>query len=129
MSKIKIHEFELGIYPRRVWIANKCKAKELSATFCNRDFTDIDFGEEIGNESAASVYPSVRFRENGKYGVLITINDKLSVGQIAHEAGHVATEIFMDIGSYLDPNNQEPFMYLLGYIAECIDKVIKNKFE
>lgn len=129
MDKIKIHEFPLGIYPRKIWIANKCTAKEISDTFCRSDFKDIDFSQEVGSEPAATVFPNVMLRKTGEYGVLIVIYSKLRTGQIAHEAGHVATEIFRDIGAYLDPDNQEPFMYLLGYVADCIDKVLKNKFE
>lgn len=128
-KKAQIHEFPLGIYPRKIWIAYKYKKQDIKDMFCSRDFSELDLEEEIGNEASASVYPSVMFRDNGCYGVLILIKTRLSVGQIAHEAGHVATEVFSDIGSYLDPNNQEPFMYLLGYVADCIDKVIKNKFE
>lgn len=127
MSKVKIHEFELGIYPRRVWIANKCTKVEIDDAFCLRDGKPIDLPGMY--EGAATVYPEVMLRKSGSYGVLVAINTKLNVGEIAHEAGHVATSVFCDIGSYLDPNNQEPFMYLLGYIAECIDKVIKNKFD
>lgn len=127
-KKTKIHEFDLGIYPRKVWIVNKCKTNELSEMFCHRDFADIDFSDEEGNESASTVYPMIMNKETGRYGVLVVLRNKLSVAQISHEAGHVATSIFQDIGAYLDPNNQEPFMYLLGYIAGLIDEVIKNKF-
>ena len=128
-EKIKLHEFPLGIYPRRIWIANRCSAKELAATFNSRNGDELDFNEEEGNESVALVFPMVALKENGNYGILIWLKSKLSTGHIAHEAGHVATEIFMEIGRYLDPKNQEPFMYLLGYIADCIDKVQKNKFD
>lgn len=129
MKKAKLHEFELGVYPRRLWVAKGCKDKELSATFCYRDGLEIEFGVEAGNEPAATTYPMVMLKENYNYGHLLVINEKIDVGMIAHEAGHITTEIFRELGSYLDPNNQEPFMYLLGYIANCIDKVVKNKFD
>lgn len=127
-SKTQVHEFPLGIYPRRIWIAYKYKKQDIKDMFSSRDLSELDLDEEVGEEASSSVYPNVMFRENGYYGVLILVKTRLSVGQIAHESGHVATELFSQIGAYLDPNNQEPFMYLLGYIADCIDKVIKNKF-
>lgn len=129
MRKNQIHEFQLGIYPRTIWIAYKCDKDCIDSSFCNRDLTDVDFSQSVGNEYDARVCENVMFRDDGRYGILIIINNKLNTSKIAHESGHVTTEIFTDIGAYLDPNNQEPFMYLWGYIADCIDRVIKNKFD
>lgn len=129
MNKVKVHEFPLGIYPRRIWIAKGCNEKDIKSIFINRDSSEIQIDEEIGSEAVSTVYPNIMTKDEGKYGILIFIRRKMTVGQIAHESGHATTEIFREIGSYLDPNNQEPFMYLLGYISDCIDKVIKNKFD
>lgn len=45
----------------------------------------------------------------------------------AHEAVHIALDIYTEVGAKVDPGNQESFAYFVGYIAERIYKTISNK--
>ena len=53
----------------------------------------------------------------------------MTQSNITHEASHVAMEILDYVGSYANPKDQEPFAYLAGWIAKCIDEVKRNKIK
>lgn len=38
---------------------------------------------------------------------------------ICHESTHAAMQVFSEIDAIPDLENQEPFAYLCGYIADC----------
>lgn len=122
----KIHEFFPEIYPRRVWIVKSGKLEALQERFCNRDNSDIDLrGPHEGYVDC------VMCKNTGLLGELIWFPyaNKMPIGHIAHEATHAAIDIFADCGCRIDAENQEPFAYLVGWIAKCINevKVFKNK--
>jgi len=48
-------------------------------------------------------------------------------GIIAHEAKHLVNNIFIDISHELDPYNDEPECYLLGWIVNRIHEMIPEK--
>lgn len=128
MKKVTIHEFHPSIYPRRIWVVKGCNKKIIKDKFSERDGEEIVLKNEEGYESACTVFPYVKLKENGKYGYLVCIQSRLSAGDVAHESVHVATEIFREIGAIHTPDNQEPFAYLVGWIADCIQQVITGKF-
>lgn len=74
-----------------------------------------------------SIRKAKRKRQIWIFGVCV--QSHLSVGDIAHESVHVATELFSEIGAIHTPDNQEPFAYLVGWIADCIHQVITGKFK
>lgn len=129
MRDNRIHEFYPSVYPRRVWIVKKASNDQIKASFCERDGKEIVFGNDTGNEAACMVFPSIMLKENGKYGVLVVMREDLNVGQIAHEASHVALEIFNDVGACITYGNQEPYAYLVGWVADCIYQVKTGKFK
>lgn len=129
MKNTTIHEFHPLIYPRRIWIVKGSDKKIIKDKFLERDGEEIVLKNEKGNESACTVFPYVKLRENDKYGYLVCVQSHLSVGDIAHEYVHVATELFSEIGAIHTPDNQEPFAYLVGWIADCIHQVITGKFK
>lgn len=129
MKKTIIHEFHPSIYPRRMWVVKGCKKEFIKDKFTERLGEEIIFENLDGNESACTVFPRVKLKENGKYGHLVYIQSRLSVGDIAHEAVHVATELFSEIGSFHTADNQEPFAYLVGWVADCIYQVVTGKFK
>jgi len=47
-------------------------------------------------------------------------------GIIAHEAKHLANNIFIDIGHTLDCYNDEPEAYLLGWIVNRIHELLNK---
>lgn len=125
MSKTQIHEFNPEIYPRKVWIVKGGRLEVLKDYFCKRDMSDIHFeGQYEG------FVDSVLRREDGMYGELIWFPkaNAMPIGHIAHEATHVAVDIFDDCGCRIDAENQEPFAYLVGWIAKCINEVKNGKY-
>lgn len=131
MSKIKepkIYSYHFCIYPRILWVVKGKCDKFIQEHFTERCGEEIVFEDESGSEASCTVLPNVCHKESGKYGYLVYIKDiRASVGCIAHEATHVATELFCEIGSYLDPKNQEPFAYIVGFVSDCINDAVNGK--
>lgn len=84
------------------------------------------------DESAdAEVTGNRRLKPDIKGGILIRFRNKkaMTTSIISHEATHAALEIFDYVGAVVDPKNQEPFTYLVGWIADCINQVKIGKFK
>jgi hypothetical protein len=62
-------------------------------------------------------------------GIDVKITPYISASVIAHESVHIANFIFKSIQADLDIDNDEPYAYLVGWIANEIDKVkdLNNK--
>ena len=129
MGRQKIHEFYPYIYPRRVWVVRGLNQNEIQDFLSLRNGDSIVFDDTEGNEPLCTVFPYIKLRENGKYGILVLISEKISVSDIAHESTHVAMEIFNDLGAIITYDNQEPFAYLVGWVADCINQVRIGKFK
>lgn len=109
----KIFEYNPVIYPRKLWVSVGASTKELNEVF-----------EEVGDmedSSIATVY-SVCRTENKMDGMLIRFNNRMDMtpSVIAHESVHAAMGIYGYVGAEVDLDNQEPFAYLVGWIADCI---------
>lgn len=120
MSKTKIHEFDLGIYPRKIWIAITTDNK----------FDGFSELSSMDDSCMASV-ENAHDDKNDKGGVFIRFSNKkcMNADIMAHEACHAAMEVMDYIGAKVDLNNQECFCYLVGYITDCCEKVKLNKFK
>lgn len=120
MTKAKIHEFDLGIYPRKIWIAITTENKFDGFS----ELSKID-------DSIIAVVDNAHDDVNDKGGVFIRFSSKkfMTAKNISHEACHAAMEVFNYIDAGVDLNNQETFCYLVGYIAKCCEQVKLNKFE
>lgn len=120
-SSGKIFEFNPLIYPRRIWIGYNVKGKTLKTYF----------GVDIDNMDGfdASVYHDLRREANKKLGVFVRFESKkaMTTSNIAHESVHAALDILDELGSFASNVNQEPFAYLVGYIAKCCDAVKRSK--
>lgn len=46
------------------------------------------------------------------------------MGVVAHEADHVADEVYNYIGAEPDINNNEPHAYLVGWVAACVEEAL-----
>lgn len=111
----KVHEFDPLIYPRKLWIA-------VSKDTFPDIFEDVIVFDEASDAITETAYDKI----NNKGGVLIRFGSPdVSMKQISHEATHAAIDIFDYIGASPDPKNQEPFAYLVGWIADCCEKVLK----
>ena len=113
----EVHEFDPQIYPRKLWIA---VSKE---SFPER-FDNVSAWDESSYAITENAYDKI----NNKGGILIRFESyDMNMNQISHEATHAAMEIFDFIGAYPDAKNQEPFTYLVGWIASCCEKVLTKK--
>ena len=102
-------EFDLEVYNQSIVIYTGDFEKVLS-----------DNGLE-GFEDAEAV----TFKTDGKYCIAFRDNSSKTANIQAHEAVHLASYIYQDIGAFHDLKNQEPFAYLVGYIAELINSTRK----
>lgn len=120
----KIHEFKCGIYPRRIWITYD------SSTAALQDIFGKDV-EDMAQDTEACVQSVQRQKPTKLGGVLIRFRNKaaMSVQNIAHECSHAAIEISSYCDCRIHDENQEPFAYLVGWIADCCDQVKNNKFK
>lgn len=123
---MSVYSFHPTIYPRFLWVTKSCD--EARKNFAYRNEGELELEDDEGNESICTVF-SVKSKATGSYGALVLIRKRMSVGDVAHEAVHVATNIFSDVEAIHEPNNQEPFAYLTGWVAECIYQVMTNKIK
>lgn len=127
-NKPTLHQFHPGIYPRYLWIADKSSKSVINSNFSGRIGEALDLSDEEGNEYACRLF-RVTHNDTSKYGFLLHVKKALTTQYISHEAVHIALEYFRDIGAYVDIDNQEPFAYLVGWIADCIYQVKTGKFK
>ena len=120
----KIHEFDPVIYPRLLWVTYNCPAAVLEDLFEGKI-------EEMDKNSDADVLNCRRLKPDVKGGILIRFRSKkdMTAKNIAHESTHAALEIFDYVGAQISYDNQEPYAYLVGWIADCIEKVKNNKIK
>jgi len=101
-------------------------------TNCDKKIEEIipDFheGRDRGFPYAHALEDCWKKDQTGFFGVFNFENrfKKLFHGTIAHEAVHLATYILSKIGSYYDPENPEPFTYLVDWITDRIYEVFKE---
>ncbi len=116
----QIHEFYPLIYPRRLWI-----------TISKDTFNDRFDGVSEWDDGCDAIVDCVYDKQRNLGGVLVRFENRkaMNAGIIAHESSHIAMEIFKYIGAEVDLSNQEPFSYLVGWIADCINQVKTGKFK
>lgn len=125
-----IHEFDLKIYPRRLWVTYSCHASVLNDIFPEGDQSGEPFKDNMGSANAVTTHCR-RMKPDVKGGVLIRFASKgeMTMNEIAHESVHAAAEVFDYIDANFASNNQEPFAYLVGYIADCCWQVKTGKYK
>ena len=105
----------MGIYPRTLFIVKgKDKRKVIQDNFMAINGNDLIFDEDTTTDGC--VWKVIE-RDSNLYGCLVWINGNTTIETISHEATHVAFETFRDIGGVADEDNQEPFTYLVGWVA------------
>lgn len=129
MDKLQIHQFNPEIYPRKIWVVKGGSLKQIIEMFVQTDGKELDLSD-VGKYDAITCNVMMREKPHS-FGELIwyTRISKMNTDTIAHESVHAAMDIFDDVHCDVDVNNQEPFAYLVGWIADCIDQVRKNKFK
>lgn len=125
MKKVQFHEFDPVIYPFKVWVVITSDDNIVKSRYCEPDNKELDI--ELRGYDATTSF--LKDRITNKKGVLIAFSKRrnMDMNTVAHESSHAAKIIYDKIGAEVGPH--EPFEYLLGWIAECCDKVRRNKFD
>ena len=121
----KICEFDPVIYPYKIWILVDRDPTIISSIFNQYDGKPIESIEKDTINMAGFAMPVCR-KENPKYGVIIFFRSKkiITYELVAHESSHAAKYLFEHIGA--DIKEHEPFEFVIGWIADCCEKVKKT---
>lgn len=125
-EKVQIHQFDPVIYPFKLWIVISSDLKAISERF-----NDYPSGNEFSYTDADNMIAftqNVQQKSDGLVGAIIVFKKRsdCNVRLIAHESTHVALLLWKHVGE--DEPGMEADAYLVGWIAECCEKVKRNKF-
>lgn len=98
----------------------------VKVVICN-DFTKAFKKMKIHHTVDVNGYEAITSYPKGKKKVILFIRKNASAGVVAHEAVHISNYIFKRIDATLDIDNDEPYAYLLGWIVDCITKILNKK--
>ena len=130
-----VHEFNPVVYPFRLWVIKKPTNSDIKDNFYSIDnrYETYDIDDDLldrqSEKANAWVLPVAR-KDDKRLGALICIEEprQMTVGKIAHEATHVVDWVCEHIDlkgfSYAEG---EARAYLTGWVADCIDNVLKGK--
>lgn len=126
MEKVEIHQFDPVIYPVKLWVSITEDVQYLSERFI-----DYPSGKELSTESIDELFAftqMVKSKKDGFIGVMVVFGNEESLisKYIAHESTHAARKIWTHLGE--NETGNEADAYLVGWIADCIEKVKLNKF-
>ena len=123
-TKFIIKQFDVVVYPRQVWIAAGGTREDLAKRFTDDDGDPMYVVPEKIKSSEALAF-SVYDARHQRCGSLVWFHDitRITLRNVAHESVHAANFIFSDLGIRIDVDNDEPQAYLVGFIADCIEKV------
>jgi hypothetical protein len=126
MAKVIIHQFDPVIYPFKLWVSI---TDDLTAI--SERFIDHKSGKELNTDNldkTIAFTQNVEQKSDRLIGAIIVFGRKgyCSTKIIAHEATHAARMLWDHVGE--DATGMEADAYLVGWIADCIEKVKLNKF-
>lgn len=129
MAKFTCFEFDPVIYPYKFWVAKDGTKADVKDMFVDAEHEEIVITDSDIKRSAALTFDPVIAVSDGQQGVFTWLHtpEAVTTGTIAHEADHAANAVFDFIGASVDPKNDEPHAYLIGFFADCIDEVLKRK--
>lgn len=116
-------EFDPLIYPRKIWVAINVPTEHLNKT--------LDGIKDMDESINATAITTGRTIPDKKGGILIRFNkmEDVTASTVTHESIHAALFVFEYIDAVVNAENQEPFAYLAGWIADCIWRVKTGKVE
>lgn len=126
-KKKVIDKYDPQIYPRQLWVSKNVTMSDVCKRFSNRDDSELD---KSWDPTEGTFTLCVKDKQTGKYGLLVNfadwaLGDKSQlVNYVTHEAEHVKSSIFDDIGLITNPDSQEADAYLIGWIAQCIYETV-----
>lgn len=122
---MKVHEFDPVIYPYKLWIIVDKSPKNIPNHFLDNEGNEPKSIEEetLGSDGFSL---NVINKDLSHYGALIFFRSRKSMTYklVAHEASHAAKFLFEHIDA--DIKEHEPFEYVVGWIADCCEKVKKG---
>lgn len=118
-----IYKYPMGIYPRTLWITFNATPEELNAMFPTGDTEDNPF-VNLDKCTDARVDVVCDADEKGGFLIRFDVKESARMGVVAHEADHVADEVYKYIGATPDVNNNEPHAYLAGWVAACVEDAL-----
>src|SRR3990172_9760068 len=128
--KTTIYKFNPVVYPRNLYIAIGFDKDRFLELF-EMNEVDEKFMESLSGDIIGFGVKVVE-KDSRETGVLFIFrNRKFGVETIAHEAVHGADFIFEEIGAYAQDFSEknEPFAYLTGWVANCINLAKLNKHD
>ena len=132
--KDKIYEFDPVIYPTRLWVSILPDFKTVDREFYllddNDEVVDDSKSEFDSHGSAIVTTFVVANKKSGWKGCLVVIwrKSQCGCGICAHEATHVYDWFDKELGlNCQEWGNDEPKSYFVQWVANSIDKVLRNK--
>lgn len=129
-----IHQFDPIIYPCRLWVAIHPAFEEVKEMFygLNSEMERVEITESgyLPDHFVVARTYTVSDKKTGWIGVLMCIwkpkqfNTKLLCHESAHCADFICENFGIETGKF---DSGEPYAYLIGWIADCIEKVKLNK--
>ena len=129
MKKVQIHQFDPVIYPYKIWVIINPTPNIISDTFTEYSGSNVIFTEEDGTSRMNAFVMMAKHKESKFYGSIVYFRSKKSMdyGLVSHESSHAAKQVFKHIGADILPD--EPFEYMVEFIADCCNQVRTNKFK
>lgn len=132
----KIYCFNPAIYPTRLYVAINPTFEQVDEQFYFLDENNEVIDEarndfEISSNAIATTFVVAHKLSHWK-GCLVAIwrRKECGSGVCAHEATHVCDWMDRELGlNCHEFDNDEPRAYLVQWIANCIDKVLRGKAE
>lgn len=120
-GKICLYEYEMDIYPRRLWVAIGVPNDKLREFFEDLEDTEDCYADVT----------TVREKKTERTGELVRIykRSEMRPDIIAHEALHVVLDTFSYVGAKVHYDNQEPVTYFLGWVVRKIYMALKGDKE
>lgn len=130
--KSVIYEFDPVIYPFKLLVSKNFDAKELGGMYycIDDEYNLIDApGEFIPNKRtiARTIQCVPKDSSGACYMVLLYHPKVIGVGTIAHESLHIANFVGEWLGFLpKKANEDEPQAYLVQWLSNCIDSVLRG---
>lgn len=129
-----VDKYDLTIYPCNLWVCTDFEEAKKRFRYKNsKEELEGPLSDDCLALTLALTCCSVEGKRTKDFGfAIVMLSDLKTLGGskiveiISHEASHVATGIFAELGIHLDGNNDEPYAYLIGYISSCIWKTVSK---
>ena len=131
--KSTIYEFDAVIYPFKLLVTKDFEPKELSDNFYvvnDRDELEDAPNEFVPSRRTIARTLQVADKKECRASMLILLCHPKLIGQgtVSHESFHVVNIVSEWLGFF--PKNameDEPGAYLIQWVSNCIDSVLRNK--